>query len=341
MNPAPSNSRLSGPKKAAILMALLGENAAAAVYKNLTAEDVQAITAQLATLERVSPETAQEILEEYSQLVLTQDYVVEGGAEYASRLLIRAFGDEVAHDLLSRVARSRESDGGKFAGLQQVEPQQLAKLLASEHPQAAALVLAHLESRQAASVLVKMLPEAQSAVVKRLANLRQFSPELVEQVSTVLSQRLRPLSERTRKTYAGLKSVAELINRLQPELANTILESIERDEPELAISIRESMFTFEDLLQAPEASIRELTSGVDKKTLMLAMKGASQELKNHIMRTMSSRAVEMLKEDMDALGPVRGKEVAAAQQEIIAAARKLEADGKLILRSEGNDEYIV
>jgi len=128
---------------------------------------------------------------------------------------------------------------------------------------------------------------------------------------------------------------------VRPEAANTILEVIEREDPKLAISIRDLMFTFEDLLQVPEASIRELLANQDRKTLTVALKGASQELKNHIMRTMSSRAVEMLKEDMDALGPVRATEVAKAQQEIIASARKLEAEGKLLLRAEGNDEYIV
>ena len=198
-----------------------------------------------------------------------------------------------------------------------------------------------MDAKQAASLLVRMSPQVQPAIIKRLANLRQFSPELVEEVSSVLNQRLRPQGERTRKAFAGLKSVAGLINRVQPEAANTLLEVIEREDPKLAISIRDLMFTFEDLLQVPETSIRELLANQERKALTLALKGASQELKNHIMRTMSSRAVEMLKEDMDALGPVRATEVAKAQQEIIATARKLEAEGKLLLRAEGNDEYIV
>jgi flagellar motor switch protein FliG len=341
MSSPASGPQLNGTRKAAVLMALLGEDAAAAVYKNLAADDVQAITEELASLDRVTPEVAKQILEEYSQLVLTQDYLVEGGTEYATRLLVRAFGDEVAQDLLGRVARAQEMEGGKLGALQKADPQQLAKLLESEHPQAAALILAHMDTKQAASLLVKMSPQVQPAVVTRLANLRQFSPELVEEVSTVLNQRLRPQGERTRKAFAGLKSVAGLINRVRPEAANTILEVIEREDPKLAISIRDLMFTFEDLLQVPEASIRELLANQDRKTLTVALKGASQELKNHIMRTMSSRAVEMLKEDMDALGPVRATEVAKAQQEIIASARKLEAEGKLLLRAEGNDEYIV
>jgi len=171
--------------------------------------------------------------------------------------------------------------------------------------------------------------------------LRQFSPEMAEKVSVVLNRRLLSLEEQSRKTFAGFKSVADVMNRLEPTAAKTILEAIEQDDPKTAISIRNLMFTFEDLLGVAAASVREWLGSMDKKTLALALKGASADLKEHIFSSMSSRAVEMLKEDMETLGPVRSKDVAKAQQEAVALLRKLEADGKVTLKAEGDDEFVV
>jgi len=178
-------------------------------------------------------------------------------------------------------------------------------------------------------------------VVKRLANLRHCSTEIGERVSTVFNRRLEALDAPLDHTFAGDKSVAELMNRLDANSAREILESIETSEPDLAIQIREMMFTFDDFLEVPEQQIRELMGAIDRKVLTLALKGTNEELKNHFFRTMSSRAVEMLKEDTEALGPVRSREIAKAQQEIVAVARRLEAEGKLVLRNDGEDEYVV
>ena len=177
--------------------------------------------------------------------------------------------------------------------------------------------------------------------MKRLAQLRQFSPEMAERVSVVLNRRLQSLGEQSRKTYAGFKKVADVMNRLEAPASKAILEAIEHDDPKLAINIRNLMFTFEDLLGVPDVSIREWLGTMDKKTLAMALKGASNDLKDHIFRAMSSRAVEMLKEDMEALGPVRSKDVAQAQQEAVTLLRKLEAEGKVILKTERDEEYVV
>lgn len=334
-------SRMNGVRKAAILMALMGEEAASAVFRHLSEKEVQVVTKEIAELGRIPSEVATGILEEYSQLALTQDYLAAGGLEFATRLLVKAFGQDAASNLLQKVVRLQELSTGQLESLQKADPQQLAKFLEGEHPQTIALILAHLDGKQASALLMKLPEQSQAECIKRLAQLRQFSPEMAEKVSVVLNRRLLSLGEQSRKTYAGFKSVADVMNRLETSAAKTILETIEKDDPKTAISIRNLMFTFEDLLGVADASIREWLGSMDKKTLAVALKGASADLKDHIFRAMSSRAVEMLKEDMDTLGPVRSKDVTAAQQEAVILLRKLEADGKVTLKPEGEDEYVV
>ncbi|MFY9645013.1 MAG: flagellar motor switch protein FliG [Terriglobales bacterium] len=334
-------STLNGVRKAAILMAVMGEEAASVICRNLSPNDVQLVTKELAELGRVPAETAQVVLEEYSQLAQTQDYMATGGVEYATRLLVKAFGADAANNLLQKVVRLQELNAGQLDSLQRVDPQQLAKFLEKEHPQTIALILAHFDGKQASALLMKLPEEVRAESVKRLAQLRQFSPEMANKVSMVLNRRLLTLGEQSRKTFAGFKSVADVMNRLEPTAAKTILETIEQNDPKTAINIRNLMFTFEDLVGVADVSIREWLGAMDKKTLALALKNASADLKDHLFRAMSSRAVEMLKEDMEALGPVRGKDIAKAQQESVALLRKLEAEGKVTLKAEGDDEYVV
>jgi len=334
-------STIGGAKKAAILMTLLGEDIASSIFKHLSERDVQVITQELATLGPVPMEAAQQIIEEYHQLELTQEYLASGGMEYATRVLVKSFGDDGARYLLQKVSRAQELSASKVESLQRADPQQLAKFLEAEHPQTIALILGHLETKNASILLMKLPDESRAEVVKRLAHLRQFSPEMAEKVSVILNRRLQSLGEHSRMTYSGFKSVADLMNRLESAAAQSILEEIEREEPSLAISIRNLMFTFDDFLAVPDITLRELMGHVDRRSLTMALKGASEELRNRFFRTMSSRAVEMLKEDMEMLGPVRSRDVAKAQQETIAVARKLESEGKLVLKSEGDDEYVV
>jgi flagellar motor switch protein FliG len=334
-------SRMNGVRKAAILMAVMGEEAASAIYRTLSEKEVEVVTKELAELGRVPAEVAHVVLEEYSQLALTQGYLATGGIDFATRLLVKAFGTDIANNLLQKVVRLQELSAGQLDSLQKADPQQLAKFLEGEHPQTIALILAHLDGKQASALLMKLPEQVRAQSVKRLAQLRQFSPEMAEKVSVVLNRRLLSLGEQSRKTYAGFKSVADVMNRLEPAAAKIILENIEQDDPKTAISIRNLMFTFEDLLGVADVSVREWLGSMDKKALALALKGASADLKDHVFRAMSSRAVEMLKEDMEALGPVRGKDVLQAQQEAVTLLRKLEADGKVTLKPEGDDEYVV
>jgi flagellar motor switch protein FliG len=229
----------------------------------------------------------------------------------------------------------------KLDSLTHVDPQQLAKFLEGEYPQTIALILAHLDAKQASVLLMRFPETLRAEVIRRLAQLRQFSPEIAQKVAMALNRRLASLGEQHRRAYAGVQGVADLLNRLDPNTTKSILESIEKEEPKLALNIRNLMFTFADLIGVPETGIRELLGNIDKKTLALALRGASEELKNYIFKSMSSRAVEMLKEDMEVLGPVKSRDVQKAQQEAVAVARKLEADGKISLGAESEDEFVV
>ena len=338
MTPAAANP---GLQKAAILMVLLGEETASHIYRNLSEADVQQLTQRIAELDHVKPQTAIAVLEEYHKLALTQSYLAEGGPDYAQKLLVKAFGEDGAQQLLGQVSKAMEMSVGQLESLQKADPQQLAKFLEVEHPQTVALILAHLNARQASTLLMRLPEETRAQSVKRLAQLRQFSPEVAQKVSFALHKRLESLGEQSRRAYAGFKGAADMLNQLDPNTSKGILEDIEKDDPKMALAIRNLMFTFEDLLGVPEAGIRELLGQLEKKTLALALRGASEELKNLIFKSMSSRAVEMLKEDMEVLGPVRSKDVNQAQREIVDTARKLEAEGKLVLSAEAQDEYVV
>ena len=338
MNPAPN--ALSGVRKAAVLLVLLGEEMASQIYRHLPEQDLEQLTQAIAELEYIDPPTALSVLDEYHRLTLTQDYLAQGGTDYAQKLLIKAFGQDGAQQLLRQVSRAVEMSAGKLDSLQKADPQQLAKFLEEEHPQTIALILAHLESKQASELLMRLPETLRAEAIKRMAQLRQFSPEIAQRVSLALHQRLEALGEQHRRAYAGFQGVADLLNRLDPVQGKVILEAIEKEDPKVALSIRNLMFTFQDLLGVPEAGIREWLGQLDKKTLALSLRGATEELKNYIFKSMSSRAVEMLKEDMEVLGPVRTRDVIKAQQEAVAVARKLEAEGKISLGAD-EDEYVM
>jgi flagellar motor switch protein FliG len=285
---------VSGVRKAAILMALLGEEGASVVFRNLPEDDVQRITEELTAMGNVPMEVGQQVLEEYNRLTMAQEFLAQGGPDYAGKLLLKAFGEDGARQLLDRVAKAQKLNVNKVESLQKADPQQLARFLEGEHPQTLALILGHLEAKHAATLLMKLPTEVRAEAVKRLAHLRQFSPEMAERVSVVLHRRLQSVGEQRRRTYSGFKSVAELMNRLESDTAKSILETIEHEEPKLSLEIRSLMFTFEDFLQVPEQSLRELMGQVDKRMLAMALKGASEELRACIYRTMSSRAVDMM-----------------------------------------------
>ncbi len=333
-------AQMNGVRKAAILMVAVGEDIAKEILRSLPEMDVQRITEELADLRSVPPEVSSAVLEEFWELLETQHVMMHGGLDFASRLLHDTFGKQRADDLLMLVRRAQEASQGNLGKLQKTDPQQLGKLLDSEHPQTIALVLAHLDPRRASQVFDNLSEEHKVVSIKRLAEMRQFSPEMAQKVALVLHRRLENVGDTKRKSYSGFRAVADLLNRVNPEESRRILESIESAQPELALNIRNLMFTFEDLVTIPAVSIREIVSGVDKRQLALALRGANEELKAQVFKVMSSRAVEMLKEDMEVMGPVRSREVAAAQQEILNLARRLESEGKVVLKMETGDEML-
>jgi flagellar motor switch protein FliG len=340
MSPQPTpKSNLSGARKAAILLTVLGEDSAATVFRNLNEKDLQRVADEVASLGTVPPELSLQVFEEYQRLTQAQSYIVQGGHDLARRLLVKAFGENDADSIMARLSKARELN--PLESLQRAEPAKLARFIEAEHPQTIALVLGQLGDRQASALLMSLPAEVRAEAVKRLANLRRFSPEMAEKVSILLAQRLKAVGEQGKRAYSGFQSAADIMNCIDTTVAQEILVTIENEEPTLAISIRDLMFTFDDLLQVGEAQIRELTGAIDKRVLATALKGTNEALKNHFFRTMSSRAIEMLKEDIDALGPVRSKDVAKAQSDIVAIARQLEAEGKIVLKGEANDEYVV
>ena len=335
-----NGANISGLRKAAVLLVAVGEKLAKEILRALPEADVQRLTEELADLRGVTPELTAEILEEFWQMLETQNFMIHGGLDYASRLLVDTFGKERADDLLMLVRRSQEASQGNLAKLQRTDPQQLGKLLDSEHPQTIALVLAHLDPKRASMVLDNLSEEHKVVSIQRLAEMRQFSPEMAQKVAHILHRRLESMGDTARKSYSGFRAVADLMNRLPAEESKKILETIEVGQPELALNIRNLMFTFEDLVTVPPATIREIVSGVDKRQLAMALRGTNEELRAQIFKSMSSRAVEMLKEDMEVLGPVRSREVAQAQQEILNLARRLESEGKVVLKLETGDEML-
>jgi flagellar motor switch protein FliG len=332
---------LTGARKAAILLSMLGEDAAAPLLRNLPDEDLERITEEVTHMGQVPLEVTVEILEEYQEMMTAQEYIAVGGQDVALRLLGKAFGENGARSMVDRLSQSDDAKSFRIETLKKADPQQLARFLVGEHSQTKALILGHLDAKKASELLMKLEPEIRADCVKRLANLGNFSPEVAAKVSTVLNRRLRSVGDQTRRAGNGFRNIAELMNRLDPVAAKEILETIEREEPKLAISIRDLMFTFDNFLEVPEQEMRELMNVIDKKTLMVALKGTSEDVRSHFYRTMSSRAVEMMKEDSEVMGPVRSKDVAKAQGEIVAIARKLEAEGKIVLKSEGEDEYVL
>ena len=268
--PAPARPhplQIPGIRKAAILIVACGEELAKLIFQNLPESDVQRITEEIAELKNIPPEVSLKVIEEFWELLETQQYMMHGGLEYATKILIETFGKQRAEDMLALVKRAQEASHGNLSMLQKVDPGQLGQFLEGEHPQTIALVLAHLDPRRASIVLDNLSGEQKVNAVRRLAEMRQFSPEMAQKVALILHRRLEAVGDGARKSYSGFKAVADLLNRLNGESAKKILEQVEDTTPELALSIRRLMFTFEDLVTVPSVSMREIISVVDKKNL--------------------------------------------------------------------------
>jgi flagellar motor switch protein FliG len=333
-------SKLNGIQKAAVLMVILGEETSAILLRELDEDEVQQIGREIASVASITSDLAEEVLSEFYQMLVAQEYVLKGGMDYARKILVNAFGADHARRLLDRVSKAMGSDAASFDALQKADPQQLANFIHNEHPQTIALILSHLGATQAANLLYSLPAELRADVAVRMANLDQISPEIISKIAIVIGQKLKALGETSREAYGGVRAVAEMFNRLDQNSSKDILESIEGGDPQLGETIRRLMFVFEDLLRVDTGGIRELLARVDRKVLTVALKGTSEPLRVHFMGVMSQRGAEMMREDMEALGPVKLKEVEMSQQQVIAAVRLLESEGVISLGDAASDQYV-
>ncbi len=332
---------IPGIRKAAILLMILGEESSAELMRQFSDDEVQLVSREIARISAISPEQGEAVLEEFHQMTLARDYVIKGGLDHARRLLVTAFGTDAADKILYRLTKTLHAEQTDFTALQKADPQQLARFVASEHPQTVALIVSQLNPAQGAALLMSLPGSIRSDVAMRMANLDQISPEIINKIAEIIHQRLKGIGELSRQSYGGVRALAELLNRLDSGATKEILEDIGQQDVTLADKVRRLMFVFEDLLLIDANGIKEILAKVDRKLLTLALKGTSEQLRNHILASMSQRGKEMLVEDMEALGPVKIKEVEAAQQAIIAVVRQLESDGVLSLKEAAGEQYVV
>jgi len=338
---AETESNLPGIRKAAILMIMIGPEASSAIFRSLDEDEVQKISREIARVQTMTPEDAEGVLEEFYQMSVAHDYVIKGGVEYARKVLDNAFGPEQSRRIFDRLMKTLSAETVSFDALQKTDPQQLAKFIHSEHPQTIALILSHLNPPQAAGLLSSLPADMRSDVTLRMASLDQISPEIIAKIAVVIGTKLKMLGEVSRESYGGVNAVAEMINRLDSNSGREILEYIEKANPALGETIRHLMFVFEDLMLLDVNSVKELLGKVDRKILTIALKGTSDQMKNHMLEGMSQRGAEMMREDMDALGPIKIKEVEAAQQQISAVVRQLESEGVISLKGAAGEQYVV
>src|SRR3954466_14211657 len=295
------NGSLSGVDKAAALLATVGENVSAKILKHLTEDEVRRVSQAVAQLANLSSSEAETILEEFEEMIVTQQYVVKGGLDYAREMLHHAFGSEVAIRMLERVKNSIDTETANFDVLQKADPQQLARFIHNEHPQTIALVLSHLTASQAAVLLTSLPRELRTDVAVRMASLDQISPEVIGKIASVIEEKLEALGEFSRESYGGVRAVAEMVNRLDIGESREILNAIEIEDSKLFETIRHLMFVFEDLMQLDIRDLKELIQRIDRKMLTIALKGTSDQLKARIMSVMSQRSAEMLREDIEVI----------------------------------------
>ncbi|HET9269029.1 MAG TPA: flagellar motor switch protein FliG [Vicinamibacterales bacterium] len=331
---------MSGLRKAAIVALMIGEDASASIFKHLSEDEIETLLSEMAALGRISSKMGEQVLEEFHQTAVAAEHVARGDIEFAKRVLIKSFGPDTARRMIDRVMRAFQSNAG-FASLERADPQQLSKFILGEHPQTIALILAHLQPANAAQLATLLPEELRVEVLTRMASLEDISPDVVSRISSVIEVRLKALGGPSREQHGGVRAVAELFNRLERTVSTPVLEAIEEARPELAVSIRNLMFVFDDLLHVDDNGMREIIQRADKKGLTVALKGASDEIRQRFFGNMSKRAGEMLREEMEVLGAVRLRDVEKAQQEVVAIARKLEEEGLISTGAAAGEAYVV
>ena len=336
-----STGKLAGIEKAAILLIALGPVDSAAILKHVSEEEADKLARAIAQLDYVTSDDVTSALEEFTQQSTADRLFIKGGLDYAGRMLTEAYGPAVAQTLLERLNRALGSEAVDFANFRKTDPQQLAKFIQDEHPQTIALILSHLDPSQAAMLISSLPVETRTDVALRMADLDQISPEIVRNIAGVIDQKLRNLGELSREAYGGVRAVADILNRLDATTCGSVLESVEKENPPLFENIRRFMFVFRDLESLDSAAIGQLISRSKRETVILALKGSNESLRQKFFGTQSQRGAAMMLEDLQSLGPVKLKDVDNAQQEIITLAREMEKEGVLSLSGTAEDQYVV
>lgn len=331
--------RLSGKEKAAVLMVSLGPELSASIFKHLKENEIEDLTLAIAGLKRVQPELRDEVMEEFHELIQAREYLEQGGIEYARELLEKALGPERAEEIIKRLTASLAIRPFDFA--RKTDPGQLLNFIQNEHPQTIALILAYLHPEQAGLILSSLSPELQVDVARRVAKLDRTNPEVLQEIESTLEQRLSAFVMDDYTVAGGIESIVDILNMVDRTTEKTILDSLEEEEPELAEEIRKRMFVFEDIILLDDRSIQKVLREVDSKDLAMALKTASEEVSARIYKNMSKRAAEMLREDIEYMGPVRLRDIEETQQKIVAIIRRLEDMGEIIIARGGEDEVIV
>ncbi|MCQ2498733.1 MAG: flagellar motor switch protein FliG [Lachnospiraceae bacterium] len=330
---------LGGIQKAAVLLIALGPEKSALLFKHLKEEEIEELTLEIANTRAVTPQTKELVIEEFYQICLAQQYIAEGGINYAKELLEKSFGNEKAVDVITRLTASLQVKPFEF--VRKTDATQLFNFIQDEHPQTIALILSYLPAGQAALIVSALPPDRQADVAKRIAVMDRTSPDVIKEVEKVLESKLASLVNQDYTIIGGVDAVVEILNTVDRGTEKHIMETLEIEEPELADEIRKKMFVFEDILLLDDRSIQRVLRDVENSDLAIACKGANEQVQNAIFDNLSKRLAEMIKEDMEFMGPVRMKDVEDAQQKIVAVIRKLEDSGEIVISRGGGDEIVV
>lgn len=334
-----SVGELDGLQKAAVLLITLGPEKAANIFKHLKEEEIEQLTLEIANTRSVSPSQKEEVLNEFYEVCLAQQYIAEGGIGYAKDLLQKALGEEKAKDVLGKLTASLQVRPFEF--IRKTDASQILNFIQDEHPQTIALILSYLSPSQAAGIVGSLPPDKQTDVAKRIATMDRTSPDVIKEVEDILEQKLASLVSQDYTIVGGVDSVVAILNTVDRGTEKHIMENLEIEEPELADEIRKKMFVFEDILLLDDRAIQRVLRDVDNSDLAIALKGANEQVQNAIFNNLSKRLASMIKEDMDFMGPVRMKDVEEAQQKIVNIIRKLEDSAEIVISRGGGDEIIV
>lgn len=333
------NNDISGTQKAAILLISLGPERSASIFKHLKEEEIETMTLEIANTRSISPSTKDQVLDEFYEICLAQQYIAEGGITYAKELLEKALGVEKARDVIGKLTASLQVRPFEF--VRKTDASQLLNFIQDEHPQTIALILSYLSPGQASTIIASLAPDKQADVAKRIAQMDRTSPDVIKEVEKVLERKLASLVNQDYTIVGGVDSIVEILNTVDRGTEKHIMETLEIEEPELADEIRRKMFVFEDILSLDDKSIQRVLREVDNNELAVALKGSNEQVQTVIFNNLSKRLAAMIKEDMEYMGPVRLKDVEEAQQKIVNIIRKLEDSSEIIISRGGGDEIVV